>query len=133
MVGGGPFGLQPGQWTDDTAMALCLGESLAELGLFDAEDQIRRYVRWRDEGHNSVTGRCFDIGGATTAALSRYLRSGYAYAGSTDERSAGNGSIMRLAPVPIFFHPNRYDAISFAALRFVPSPTPRRSASMRAG
>ena len=46
MVGGGPFGLQPGQWTDDASMALCLGYSLAECGEFDARDQMTRYVRW---------------------------------------------------------------------------------------
>ncbi len=45
MVGGGPFGLAPGQWTDDTSMALCLAESLIECGGFDPEDQMRRYLR----------------------------------------------------------------------------------------
>ena len=46
MVGGGRFGLRPGQWTDDTSMALCLAESLVERRGFDAADQMRRYVRW---------------------------------------------------------------------------------------
>ena len=62
MVGGGPFGLEPGQWTDDTSMALCLAESLITRGEFDAKDQIERYVRWYRDGHLSSTGRCFDIG-----------------------------------------------------------------------
>ncbi len=46
LVGGGPFNLAPGEWTDDTSMALCLGESLIERGGFDARDQTERYVRW---------------------------------------------------------------------------------------
>ena len=62
MVGGGPFRLEPGQWTDDTSMALCLATSLVESGAFDARDQMNRYCRWRDEGYLSSNGRCFDIG-----------------------------------------------------------------------
>lgn len=103
MVGGGPFGLKAGQWTDDTSMAICLAESLFECGGFDAADQMRRYVRWYREGYHSSTGRCFDIGNATRAALHRFECDGEPYAGSTDPHSAGNGSIMRLCPVPMFY------------------------------
>ena len=67
MVGGGPFGLPPGAWTDDTSMALCLAESLIERRGFDPVDQLERYVRWYREGHWSSTGSCFDIGNATRA------------------------------------------------------------------
>jgi len=101
IVGGGPFGLEPGQWTDDTSMALCLAESLVETQDFDLVDQLRRYVRWYRHGHLSATGRCFDIGNATRAALERFEREGGPHAGSTDPHSAGNGSVMRLAPVPL--------------------------------
>src|ERR1035437_5610419 len=93
MTGGGPFGLKPGQWTDDTSMALCLAESLIEKKGFDPADQMRRYVRWWKEGHFSCTGRCFDIGNATRTALSRFVETGEALSGSTDPKSAGNGSI----------------------------------------
>ena len=103
MVGGGPFGLPPGAWTDDTSMALCLAESLLAHGRVDPHDLMTRFVRWYRDGHNSVTGTCFDIGGATRAALERFLRTGDPLAGSTDPRSAGNGSIMRLAPVPLAY------------------------------
>src|SRR3954471_12565967 len=71
MVGGGRFELPAGAWTDDTAMALCLAESLVERRGFDPVDQLQRYVRWYREGHWSSTGRCFDIGNATRAALER--------------------------------------------------------------
>ncbi|MEO6063954.1 MAG: ADP-ribosylglycohydrolase family protein, partial [Thermoflexales bacterium] len=104
MVGGGPFGLKPGQWTDDTSMALCLGHSLLECRGFDAGDQMRKYVAWRDKGYMSSTGSFFDIGNATNAALSRFQRTGNPISGSVDPGSAGNGSIMRLAPVPILYH-----------------------------
>ena len=103
MVGGGPFHLKPGEWTDDTSMALCLAESLIEYGGFDPADQMKRYVRWYREGHLSSTGECFDIGGTVKAALLRFEQTGEPFSGATDPRSAGNGSIMRLAPVPLFF------------------------------
>ncbi len=103
MVGGGPFRLQVGQWTDDTSMALCLAESLVEQGGFDLLDQLERYRRWYREGYLSSTGRCFDIGNTVRGALQRFERTGKPYCGSTDPRSAGNGSIMRLVPVPLFY------------------------------
>ena len=102
MVGGGPFRLRPGQWTDDTSMALCLAESIVETG-WDPGDQMRRYVRWYREGHLSSTERCFDIGNITREALHRFEKTGNAFAGPTGEQTAGNGSIMRLAPVPMRF------------------------------
>jgi len=103
VVGGGPFGLKPGQWTDDTSMALCLAESLVEKRGFDPVDQLERYVRWYRQGHFSCTGRCFDIGGTTRSALETFITTHNPYCGSTNPHAAGNGSIMRLAPVPMFF------------------------------
>lgn len=100
---GGPHRLNAGEWTDDTSMALALADSLATVG-WDLNDQADRYVAWYQEGAYSVNGRCFDIGGATRSGLMAYLQTGdAATAGGTHERSAGNGSIMRLAPVPIYF------------------------------
>ena len=115
IVGGGPFGLRPGEWTDDTSMALCLAESLAECGGFDPRDQIVRYVRWWREGHLSSNGRCFDIGITVSGALSGFERTGEPYAGSADPRTAGNGSIMRLAPVPLWFAARPEEAIGRCA------------------
>lgn len=106
MVGGGPFGLAPGQWTDDTSMALCLATSLIEQGEFDVRDQMERYCRWADAGYLSSTGYCFDIGNTVASALRRYRCEGNPYAGSTDPNTAGNGCIMRLAPVAMFFFPD---------------------------
>lgn len=104
MVGGGPFHLAPGQWTDDTSMALCLAESLIVCEGFDPRDQMERFVLWWKEGHLSSTGNCFDIGGTIRGALSRFIQSREPFSGATDEWSAANGSLMRLAPVPVFYH-----------------------------
>jgi ADP-ribosyl-[dinitrogen reductase] hydrolase len=114
MLGGGPFDLHPGEWTDDTSMALCLAESLVETGRFDPVDQLKRYVRWWNEGHMSSNGRCFDIGNTVRAALERFERTGEPWCGSTHEHSAGNGSLMRMAPVPLFFSSDPATAIELA-------------------
>lgn len=101
MTGGGPFGLQPGQWTDDTSMALALADSLVAHPGFDAGDLMRRFLSWYRTGAYSCTGRCFDIGVTTREALVRFERTGDPFAGSADPMAAGNGSVMRLAPVAL--------------------------------
>lgn len=117
MVGGGPFRLEPGEWTDDTSMALCLGASLIKRRGFDARDQMERYVRWLREGYMSSNGRCFDIGNTVGDALKRYRQTGEVYAGSEDPKSAGNGSLMRLAPIPLYYsRAPRHEALEFAEL-----------------
>lgn len=115
MVGGGPFDLQAGQWTDDTSMALCLAESLVEKQGFDAADQMDRYLRWYRDGHLSSTGVCFDIGNTVRSALHSYQENGNPFAGSASLYSAGNGSIMRLAPVPMFYALDPAQAIEQSA------------------
>ncbi len=114
IVGGGPFRLQAGQWTDDTSMALCLAESLLERG-FDPAHQLETYCRWWHDGHLSATGRCFDIGNATRAALGTFERTHHPFSGSTDPHTAGNGSLMRLGPVPVRYAADPADAIAKAA------------------
>ncbi len=113
IVGGGPHGLLAGEWTDDTSMALCLAESLIERRGFDAQDQLQRYVRWWKKGHLSCTGYCFDIGTTTRMALEQFQATGVP-SGLTSPNSAGNGSIMRLAPVPMFYANSMDDAVEFA-------------------
>ena len=115
MVGGGPFGLNPGEWTDDTSMALCLAASLIESREFNATDQMERYVRWWEEGYLSSTGSCFDIGNTVADALSHFMDTGDPYSGSSDPYSAGNGSLMRLAPVPMYFADDHAEAIDRSA------------------
>ncbi|WP_246731102.1 ADP-ribosylglycohydrolase family protein [Methylobacterium sp. 2A] len=104
MVGGGPFNLNAGEWTDDTSMALCLGDSLIACDGLDERDLMERFSRWYLHGENSSTGTCFDIGITTRNAIEQFRRTGDPIAGPTDGRTAGNGSIMRLAPCAIRYH-----------------------------
>ena len=115
IVGGGPFNLEPGEWTDDTSLALCLADSLIEGRGFDPVDQLTRYVRWFREGYLSSNGELFDIGITTRDALVRFEETGESYPGSTDPNAAGNGSLMRLAPVPLFYAMDPAEAIARAA------------------
>jgi ADP-ribosyl-[dinitrogen reductase] hydrolase len=108
---GGPFGLEPGQWTDDTSMALALADSMARSG-WDLEDQLRRYLAWYQSGEYSVTGQCFDIGFTTAGALRRFQQIQDARrSGDPAEHASGNGSIMRLAPVAIYYADRFPDSI----------------------
>ena len=117
LVGGGPFGLAPGQWTDDTSMALCLADSLLDRGGVDPRDLMERFCKWHKRGHNSVTGICFDIGETTKAALRSFRATGVPLSGSTDPDTAGNGSIMRLSPVAIRWWRDPAKAIDAARLQ----------------
>ena len=103
MVGGGPFDLRPGFWTDDTSMALCLAESLIQHRGMDLRSQIGLYLKWYRHGYWSSTGVCFDIGNTVCTALHHFEETDNPAAGSRDPYSAGNGSLMRLAPVPMFY------------------------------
>ncbi|MEX2495603.1 MAG: ADP-ribosylglycohydrolase family protein [Woeseia sp.] len=130
MVGGGPFLLTAGQWTDDTAMALCLADSLLAKNAVDAADLSDRFVRWWRNGENSCTGTCFDIGSATVAALGRYERTGDPRSGNEDPGTAGNGSLMRLSPVAIRWHHDA--AAARPAARAQSEPTHRAPAALDA-
>ena len=116
MLGGGPFGLSAGQWTDDTSMALCLAESLVTVGGFDLYDQMQRYVRWYRDGHLSSNGRCFDIGTTVSGALRRFERDQNPLAGERSKHAGGNGSLMRLAPVPLAYATVPSEAIRLAGV-----------------
>ncbi|KAF0811594.1 ADP-ribosyl-[dinitrogen reductase] glycohydrolase [Andreprevotia sp. IGB-42] len=114
MVGGGPFDLPAGAWTDDCSMALCLVHSLLHRHGFNAEDQMNRYCNWASYGYMSSTGECFDIGMTVARALQRYRSSGDPFSGSIEPDTAGNGSLMRLAPVPMYFFENPAQVIRYA-------------------
>lgn len=114
MMGGRPFRLPAGAWTDDASMALCLAASLAELGAFDPLDQMCRHCDWWEDGYLSSTGYCFDIGMTVSSALKKFQGTKKACSASRDAFSAGNGCIMRLAPVPMFFYPDTDQAANWA-------------------
>jgi ADP-ribosyl-[dinitrogen reductase] hydrolase len=114
MVGGGPFHLAAGEWTDDTSMALCLADSLIETRAFDPIDQLERYTRWARNAYLSSNGRVFDIGNTVRGALAQFGRTHEPFCGSSDPMSAGNGSLMRLAPIPLFYRRKPVEAIELS-------------------
>jgi ADP-ribosylglycohydrolase len=102
MRSGGTHGQLEGTWSDDTSLTLCLVESICESGI-DYHDQGRRFVRWLYEAEWTPHGTVFDVGIATRQAIHR-LATGVepTSAGSTDERSNGNGALMRILPVALY-------------------------------
>lgn len=117
IVGGGPFGLAAGKWTDDTSMAMCLAQMLRSANGWDPEDAMKRFQNWRHHGYLSSTGVCFDIGNQTTEALDRFQKTGNPYAGPTEDEKSGNGGIMRLAPVVLAYGASVQSAQSVAQLQ----------------
>lgn len=113
LIGGGHWQLPPGAWTDDTAISLCLAESLITEEKFDATDQRRRYRRWRQESHLTSTGQCVGITAQMAAALRREdaseppVERGFA--------AGGAHAVTRAGVVALFAasHPER--AFSWAA------------------
>jgi ADP-ribosyl-[dinitrogen reductase] hydrolase len=114
MIGGGPFLLNPGEWTDDTSMALCIAKSLIDYNGFNPADQMNKYWTWIESGYMSSNGRMFDIGDTTSEALCKYRKTGEVFAGEDDPKKAGNGSLMRLVSIPLFFA-NDIEARTYAA------------------
>ncbi|KAL8868713.1 MAG: hypothetical protein Q9174_004806 [Haloplaca sp. 1 TL-2023] len=124
------FNLPPGCWTDDTSMTLCLAQSLVDgKGLFDAKDQVQKYMAWYETGYMSSIGRCFDIGNATRTALSTWRKQLENDAGAESMQvgqnaidrtlkrkvQCGNGSLMRVSPIGLVFHSNIEMALEYAA------------------
>jgi len=108
---GGPWRQPAGTWSDDGALMLALLDSLL-TGRFDPADQGARALAWADDGAYTPDGDGrFDIGGTTSAAMAA-LRRGVAAtdAGPTDERAAGNGSLMRILPLALVERAPRTDA-----------------------
>lgn len=110
MMAGGYFRLPAGAWTDDTAMALCLTDSLLHKADLDPEDLLDRFLRWVDNSENTSTGRCIGIGQNTFVTLGNYRRTRNTLAPPVKGRSDGNGSLMRVAPVACRHWSNRTEA-----------------------
>jgi ADP-ribosylglycohydrolase len=102
LTGGGVSEIEPGQWTGSTSMALCLATSLLECRGFDPRDQMDRYARWLHDGYLSSNGRAFGVGPEVLAALERYESTGEPYAGGGDAGTAGSGSLVRVAAIPMY-------------------------------
>ena len=103
LLGGGPFDLPRGAWSDDTAMALCLADSLTACNGFDARDQVERYVRWQRDGYLSATGQCLGITASTARALAMAQWRRQAFSGSHDPNQLDPESLSRVAAPAMFF------------------------------
>ena len=103
LLGGGPFDLPRGAWTDDTAMALLLADSLLEREGFDAHDQVQRYARWQREGLGSSTGQCIGISASVARALATAQYKRQPFSGSHDPNQLDKDPLSRIAPVVMYF------------------------------
>jgi ADP-ribosylglycohydrolase len=103
LLGGGPFDLPRGAWTDDTAMALLLAESLLESEGFDAQDQVQRYFRWQREGYGSATGQCVGISANVARSLATALYKRQPFSGSHDPEQLDKDPLSRVAPAVMYF------------------------------
>ncbi len=111
---GGAFNSQKGEYTDDTAMALCLAESLINSKGFDAKNQLDTYVRWLKDGYMSTRDEAFDIGITICSSIVYYMETGKTTTHINQEQYSGNGSIMRLAPVVLYYADNIENAVLYA-------------------
>lgn len=117
---GGPHNLKAGYWTDDTSMALCTTVSLIQRNKMDLDHQMQLYLRWYEHGYLSSTGVCFDIGNQTRLAIMLY-KNGMPFHKALSElesssSNAGNGALMRLAPIVIKYHDDMSAALVAAGL-----------------
>ena len=96
-------GLPAGAWSDKTAMALCLAESLVSRGGSDPADQVERYRDWQRSGHWSSTGSCVGISAATSRALATAQWTGNPYAGSHDPAHADAEPLARIGPAVFWY------------------------------
>ena len=96
-----PYAGERGLWSDDTSMALCMGDSLVENEGYDSYDVMTKYLMWRDQGYNSLVGMGFGIGRQTDVAISAFEKDPVVHKEVEKEYSAGNGGIMRIAPAVI--------------------------------
>jgi ADP-ribosylglycohydrolase len=115
LLGGGPFDLPRGAWSDDTAMALLLAESLLECNGFDAHDQVYRYALWQREGYGSATGQCLGISANVARALATAQYKQKPFAGSHDPEQLEKDPLSRVAPVVMFYFADPAEAIARAA------------------
>jgi ADP-ribosylglycohydrolase len=115
LLGGGPFDVPRGAWTDDTAMALCVADSLLARGGFDPVDQVERFTRWQREGYLSATGQCVGITASVTRALGAARWRRQRFPGSHDPAQLDPEVLVRVAPVVMYFFNDRDAALGHAA------------------
>jgi len=114
-IEGGVHNVSIGEWTDDTSMALCLAQSLIEKNGFDAKDQMDKYLSWYEDGYFSTRSECFDIGNTVARALGMYKTSHKPFSGISGYDNSGNGSLMRLSPISLYYYQDKNELIKYAS------------------
>ena len=114
-ITGGVHNVSIGEWTDDTSMALCLAQSLIDKNGFDAKDQMDKYLSWYEDGYFSTRLECFDIGNTVAKALASYKNTDEPFSGIAGDNNSGNGSLMRLAPIALYYYQDKEALIKYAA------------------
>lgn len=114
LLGGGPFDLPRGAWSDDTAMALCVADSYLERSGFDPVDQVERFARWQRDGYLSATGQCVGITAGVARALGAARWRRQRFPGSHDPTQLDPEVLTRIAPA-VMFHFNDIGAAVEAA------------------
>lgn len=114
ILGGGRLNLKPGEWSDATALALCVAESLIESNGFNESDLMNRFLMWRNNGHLSCTGTCVGIEHTILRALETFQQTGNPVSGTLNPYSADNTSLVRVAPIAMFYRKNYETAIKVA-------------------
>jgi len=114
-VEGGVHNMSVGEWTDDTSMALCLAQSLIDKNGFDAKDQMDKYLSWYEDGYFSTRLECFDIGNTVARALGIYKYTQEPFSGIVGDENSGNGSLMRLAPIALYYYHDKNKLINYAS------------------
>lgn len=114
-IEGGIHNVSIGEWTDDTSMALCLAQSLIEKNNFDAKDQMDKYLSWYEDAYFSTRSECFDIGNTVARALGIYKYSKDPFSGISGDDNSGNGSLMRLAPIALYYYQDKNKLIEYAS------------------
>jgi ADP-ribosyl-[dinitrogen reductase] hydrolase len=114
MLGGGPFDLPRGGWSDDTAMALCLADSLLDRNGFDPRDQMERYRRWQQQGYLTATGQCVGITASTARSIAMAQWRRQALFGSHDPSQQDPEPLSRVAAAVLFFFATSGEAINQA-------------------
>jgi ADP-ribosylglycohydrolase len=116
LQGGGIFSIVKGGWTDETAMMLCVTESLVHMRRFDARDVADRFLRWWREGYRTCNGRVYEVGSTTRMALFTYLQTGDPLSGISSPTAAGNGSVTRVVPVALFYAHAQADLLRYTEM-----------------
>ena len=103
MIGYGTYPVPKGAWSDDTSMSLCALDALGE-GKINFDKVMVNFARWYYQDLFTPTGEMFDVGNTCSIAIERYMREQVSWreCGLTDERSNGNGSLMRIHPFALY-------------------------------